>query len=1093
MKQIFLVIALFIGIYTNAQNSYYSFETSVPTEWNNVTNGTLSISGSHYKNGVKSLQWIWNGGSTITVNNPSNLSTNSKNGNSAIWAWVYNESATVSTDSAYFSFKNQAGTKLAQFGFCLNFTGWRFMWVCFNRDLKYNYSVGNELTTMRITAPSTGSGTLFFDMVETIATSSVNWHRSSDFQYSVGESNAELRIQAYNQISDQTGINLSDTIQADSIENRLIKWFVGDAAYSSNSVYNARLTALLGRINMSKNANWTINKTTKFTRQSNNSVFAYLKDIKGIDSGVGLHGDIVGYQKRFIDISTGCVFWLAMDVAINNASNAANLQRCIDIMDWMYDQGYAEGSGLGTGSTQLFSAGFPFAFFLLHSYITDSTKYEKYMRSIRWLVKDKYATTNPGASADDIRGSAIAKLTYALCIKKPIERLAELRDFQNYMNNAVAIASGYFGLIKPDYSVYHHEMPYYSEYGDDAIHQAALALYILRNTKFSLSSTSYNNIKKATLNIVEISSDFIVPASVSGRFPGNGKNVPALLQAIAYLGLSKAAMDTEVSTIFNRLYVPSNPDVLNMIKGSGLGIQYTLGPGGAVALIDFAQKTVNQPQTPASITKVLPFSGLFAASKNDWSVSVKGFSKYLKDFECIGNDGRYLRYISYGHMQIISATKKLNSYTFDKSFDWLHFPGTTSIDLGLSNIDTRGVGNNSKERNFGDEPFLGGTSMNDTTGMFSIHLHDNTFNTSFRARKSVFYFGNLMYCMGSGITNNNTLNETHTTLFQNISGSELSIDNATIALNTSYNQSTSSVHTIKNSWGNTYIVFPETNTLFIKKAPQTGYNPSGAATPTTNYEIAWINHGKNPSNAKYNYALLLNEDTAMQNALINIASPAIKVLRQETDAHVIYNTLEKTYGYAIFTPNTSLKGGKLIASTRPVIAMIKVNNGDTIDLSLTDPDINRQSNSLPANVALSVTLDGLYKFISNPSNATITTNSNQTTISQTCANGATYNFKLEPNLNQVSNVNTASSISVYPNPINQIFYVDYTLLNVSKVNIDLLNVKGQLIKSLMNVQRKPVGKYHDIFQMNNLINAVYFLRVRINDIEKVMKLVVSYK
>jgi len=984
----------------NAQNNFYSFETTVPTEWNNVTNGTLAISGLHYKNGFKSLQWNWNAGSTITVNNPSNLTNNSKNAGSAIWAWVYNETAKPSTDSAYFNFTNSSGNVLAKFGFCLNFTGWRFMWVCFNRDLKYKYSAGNELTKMRITAPSTGSGTLFFDMVETIETSGINWHRSSDLQYTVAEREASLRNISYNQIADQTGINLSDINQADTIEKRLMQWFIGNTAYVGNRIYNARRTSLLGRVNMFKNSSWTINKTTKFVRQNNNSVFAYVKDINGIDSGIGLHGDMIGYQKQFNEINTACIFWLAMDVALNNASNAADLQRCLDIMDWMYDQGYAEGSGLGTGLTQLRCAGFPFAFFLIRSYITDTTKYNKYLRAVRWIVKDTYSDTNPGASADAIRGSAIAKLTYALCIKNPTERLAELRDFQNYMNNAVAIAPKYFGLVKPDYSVYHHEMPYYSEYGDDAIHQAALAMYLLRGTNFNLSTISYNNIKKATLNIAEISSNYTVPASVSGRFPGNGKNVPDLLQAIAYIGLTNQGIDTEVSTIFKSLYDTANADIKGMISGSGIGIQYTLGPGGAVALIDYDQKIAGQTKMPSLFTKMLPFSGMLAAAKNNWAVSVKGFSRYIIDFECIRNEGRYLRYSSYGHMQIMSTSRNLNSYNHDKSFDWLHFPGTTSIDLGLSNIDTRGPGNNTEERNLGDERFLGGTSMNDTTAMFSMHLHDNTFDKSFRARKSVFYFGNMMYCMGSGITNNNTTYETHTTLFQNLSGTSLKVDNNTLALNASYNQPTSAVRTVKNSWGNTYIIFPGTNTLFIKNAPQTGFDPAGTATPTTNHEIAWINHGKKPSNAKYNYALLLNEDTAMASALTNTTSPAIQVLRQETDAHVIYNTLEKTYGYAVFTPNTTLTSGKLIATTRPVIAMIKENAGDTLELSLSDPDINRQADSLPANATISIRLNGIYRFISNPSGATITVSNNQTTITQTAINGATYKFIIGPKLNQ---------------------------------------------------------------------------------------------
>jgi len=81
---IVLILMLFISGYTNAQK-YYSFEVKVPTEWNNVTKGDLTISDNHFKHGRKSLQWNWNAGSVLTVNNPDSLSENCKNAGSAIW------------------------------------------------------------------------------------------------------------------------------------------------------------------------------------------------------------------------------------------------------------------------------------------------------------------------------------------------------------------------------------------------------------------------------------------------------------------------------------------------------------------------------------------------------------------------------------------------------------------------------------------------------------------------------------------------------------------------------------------------------------------------------------------------------------------------------------------------------------------------------------------------------------------------------------------------------------------------------------------------------------------------------------------------
>jgi len=1072
-KTIFAMLVCCLAFSTNAQ-TYYSFESQVPTEWNNVTNGSLGISPDHFKEGRNSLMWNWNAGSVITVDNPDSLSVNSKSSGAVIWAWVYN--GIPRPDSLRFNFSNAAGQVMTGFNFRLNFRGWRYLFICFGEDLGYKYTTGNELTKMSIVAPPTGSGSFYFDMVETVPSSGYTWHRFSDMQYNIPGRGGELRNNAYNQVADISNISLADTVYANTIKDRIFTWFVGNTAYSTDPVYSSRYNALLGKINMYKNSTWAYNQTLLFSRQADNSVLAYNK---ADNAGVGLHGDLSGHKLMFNDINNGGLFELALDVAINKASDKAQLQRVIDFLDWMYDQGYAEGSGLGTGLTQLRSCAFPFAFFLIHKYITDDVQYERYIKAIRWIVADTYA--NPGASADEIRGAAVAKLIYALCIKDPTMRVAELQSFKKYIENAVAIAPGYFGVVKPDYSVYHHNMAYYSEYGDDAIHQAAMVMYFLRETNFALSATTYNNIKKAMMNIGDISSDYVVPAAISGRFPGNGKNVTDLLQAMAYIGLSTPTIDQEVSNIFNRLYVPSNASVAGMIAGSGVGIQYTLGPGGAVALIDYKKKLAGIATKPALFNKFLPFSGLFAASRNDWAISIKGFSKYNIDFECINNDGRYLRYLSYGHMQIMSAARQYNNYTYDKSFDWIHFPGTTTINLPLSKIDTRGVGNNSKERNFHDETFLGGVTMNENMGMFSMNMHDNVFNNSFRARKSVFYFGNMLYCMGSGIVNNDATNATHTTLFQNLSGTTGLTMNG-VALTTPYSQPTTATQIVKNSWGNTYVVFPGTNNLSVQKRNQTGFNPAGVATPATDYEIAWLDHGLKPTNAKYNYALLLQNDIAMTNALTNTTTPAIKVLRQETDAHIIQNTLSNTYAYSFFQALTNvntLYGGIVSSVSKPCIIMATTNSNGSVDLSFSNPDLSRPAyseataNTAGTAVLTTFTLTGNYSMSNASAEVSLANQVNGTcVISFNAKDGANYKATITDINLGIADVELSNAVKVYPNPAMEKVFVEID----SKFNTNAISIFTSAGQQVSNQQVEKGANKH-VININNLAKGIYLMKI----------------
>lgn len=908
----------------------YSFEgKNVPSDWMVDDKGQLSISNFHYKDSVNSLRWDWKAGSIIHVNNLKKLSEDSKNPESVFWGWVYNP--LPKNDSIQFVFTDDAGTERGSFYFKINFKGWRFMWMAHGRDFGYSYQkAGKSLANVKILAPQAGNGILYFDMFESRPKSDVNWHRYSDKQYTLKGAGANWRNIAYDYEPVVKNIDSKDDAELAKVKNELYNWFTGDGkAYVDNPIYIARRTAVEKSIVDKKTARWAISRKLRFREINDGIATTVVADTvntsTGKSMGIGLHNDMSPYAYFFNDINNGYLFDMAMNVALYKGNDMRLKQRMVDsvtrIMDWMYDQGYAEGSGLGVGLTQLRSAGFPFAFFLIHESIKDKERYNNYMNAIRWIARDSYDTTKPGSSADDIRGSLLSKLVYALCLKDPVKRLGEMSYFKAFTENCIAIAPGYYGLVKPDYSLYHHQMPYYSEYGDDAIHQAAIVLYLLRNSKFALSPTIYNNIKNGVLNLSDISCNYVVPASVSGRFPMNGRNIIEHLPALAYIGLSAPAgtqPDIAIAKAYSRLFrtINDNPSAIGMDK-SGMAIQYSQSLGAAIALIQYDSVAPQIKTTAYAFTKFLPYSGLFAAKYNEWSLSVKGFSKYIIDFECIRNEGRYSRYLSYGNMQLMSDSKNVNNYTCSQGFDYLHYSGSTTINLPLDKIDTRGKGNNAKERNFGDETFLGGVALCDTIGMTSFQLHDNTFNNSFRTNKSVFTFGNIIYCMGSGIENNDKINETHTTLFQNLAGQQLLLNDASIS--TINDQPIDkSITIIKNSWNNTYIVYPQEGAkVHIEKRMQNHPDPTGKMPSQPHeYEIAWLNHGTNPSNKKYNYALVLNENQATVAALINTQSPLINVKQQDAFAHIIetVQSNKTIYGYAFFQPTTLTLNIGMIAS-----------------------------------------------------------------------------------------------------------------------------------------------------------------------------------
>ena len=102
---------------------------------------------------------------------------------------------------------------------------------------------------------------------------------------------------------------------------------------------------------------------------------------------------------------------------------------------------------------------------------------------------------------------------------------------------------------------------------------------------------------------------------------------------------------------------------------------------------------------------------------------------------------------------------------------------------------------------------------------------------------------------------------------------------------------------------------------------------------------------------------------------------------------------------------------------------------------------------------------------------------------------AAYKENLEIN-SSVVNQSAVENTSIYPNPFNDKFTVDYELSSPSGVLIELYNIEGKKIATLLN-ENQEAGIYNPEFnaEILNLKQGVYNIKIKLNNQESVKRII----
>ena len=361
------------------------------------------------------------------------------------------------------------------------------------------------------------------------------------------------------------------------------------------------------------------------------------------------------------------------------------------------------------------------------------------------------------------------------------------------------------------------------------------------------------------------------------------------------------------------------------------------------------------------------FAALSIHRRENWAVTVKGFNRFLWDFENKRNENVFGMFASHGALLIANNETSLKVHDVENGWDWTKVPGATTLALDLQDLKLK------KGRFYNPKDLAGGLTFKGTSslenGIFGMDFEQPKYSLSdwrkkidFEFKKSVFFFENLLVCLGSDIAANNTKGKiVQTTLFQDKLTESLSIEinGAVKRLSTSFSQSTplkqgQNFTTLTDTKGNFYYIPDASKDMLkvhIKK--QISKTEDGKTATSGKYGTAWLEHVGFPSHYEYAVIIPTAGYSLKPYKLVSAQKTKMKaynVLEKSKAAHVVqFFILPQNWtllkhpvtAYVIFQPSTSLPADGPVAEVSGGNILIMVEETvEFIHLSISSPSIN---------------------------------------------------------------------------------------------------------------------------------------------------------
>jgi len=956
-----LLLVLFVQFQGFSQDQ--SFETiAVPSNWTTST-GSLSTSNLHYKLGNRSLKWDWNANTVLTV---SNLQSNGLIPSEVLGyfenmfrMWVYNTSK-ISNQPLVIEFYDNNGKLQFYYSFKTNFTGWRAASASYKFEMSGSKTSTN-ITTLKIKAPTTGNGTFYFDYID--YTMARNTYRSPDYQLSF------INFDNDKHWSDIMYFqSLTKTVTASTPTAQELSDF--------NTVKQQYDALILGNVPSSNNVTNAVNKY-------NNLAINYAD---GIVTGKPIYGTDYSNVESCAAVDD-YLYTLASDFKHNGT--ATSLAYFLNSVRYLLDQGYAEGSLVET----IHHIGYRFrniskAIHLMKSELETAGLWNEARKMVEWYtaVDIIWHPTAHNSNLDDALTRSLSILGACLYKTSDKEKVQYLKGYTLYIQNWLTEYSKQGEGLKIDFTGFHHNT-YYPLYTFGAYNNLSEVVKLISGGVYGISSEKKELFKNTLLLARVIMSNGDLPNSLSGRSPFKGISIE---KSLKNLGLANPA-DAQLLGAYN--YISGGDSSTDLY-------------GTEAPPIGFWQ--VN-------------YANLGAYRQSDWVVDIKGFNKYFWGTEIYISDNRFGRYQSYGAVEVLYGKGYSNSGFNSNGWDWNKVPGATTILLPWKDLEAA----NNRQDEITDSNFAASlrfgtkdnyyitSNLEGNYGMFGMNFtqktNSSTHTSSFKFKKSVFCFDGKLICLGSNISNNNATNTTATNLFQNYldaTSTPIIINNSETATFPYANTTDKAINTWLIDAVNTGYYVKSGNTIVIDRKSQTSPHENGNGTFTNgNFASAYLDHGKKPTNAAYEYVIIPGTTTsemATFSANMETSETAFyKVIQKNKTAHIV--SYKNIVGYSFFEAGNFSNDTPIKSNNLPCLVMTsEIENN--LELTVVNPDLSFEVNNGDSQITTtSLVLNGIWNINHTNGVVNATKGADETTLTIETKDGLPIDIKLSKVVISVSN------------------------------------------------------------------------------------------